>query len=155
MKDGMVANDQRPSKPQGGAKNAYLLTYNALSAALWAGVLYQTVKVGGHEVANARKAGALFGGNQRSEWQAIRRGLGSGRAYDGLEGYTRGVQTLAGLEVLHSLVGMFTLFIPFPAPYIPPFPVLLCSPYFKIPIQIIWNEASALTPPQESFARPS
>ena len=38
-------NDQRPAK-QSGAKNAYLLAYNAASAALWAGVLYQTVTIG-------------------------------------------------------------------------------------------------------------
>jgi very-long-chain (3R)-3-hydroxyacyl-CoA dehydratase len=96
-------NDQKPSRPQSGAKNTYLLAYNAVSAALWAGVLYQTVTVGTHEVNNARKAGMLFGGNGIS--QAVRRGLGSGKVYDSLESYTRVVQTLAGMEVLHSLFG--------------------------------------------------
>jgi very-long-chain (3R)-3-hydroxyacyl-CoA dehydratase len=95
-------NDQRPAK-QSGAKNAYLLAYNAVSAALWAGVLYQTVTIGGNEVVNAQKAGAFFGSN---DWfTATKRGLASGKVYDSLEGYTRTVQTLAGLEVLHSLVG--------------------------------------------------
>jgi len=96
-------NDQRPAK-QSGAKNAYLLAYNAASAALWAGVLYQTVTIGANEVVNAQKAGAFFGSD---DWfTATRRGLASGKVYDGLEGYTRTVQTLAGLEVLHSLVGL-------------------------------------------------
>ena len=95
-------NDQRPAK-QSGAKNAYLLAYNAASAALWAGVLYQTVTIGANEVVNAQKAGAFFGSD---DWfTATRRGLASGKVYDSLEGYTRTVQTLAGLEVLHSLVG--------------------------------------------------
>lgn len=95
-------NDQRPAK-QSGAKNAYLLAYNAVSAALWAGVLYQTVSIGGSEVVNAQKAGSFFG---TSSWFfATRTGLASGKVYDSLEVYTRMVQSLAGLEVLHSLVG--------------------------------------------------
>lgn len=105
-KTGQVAapNDQRRAKPSG-AKNAYLLAYNAVSAALWAGVLYQTVTIGGNEVVNAQKAGAFFGS---SDWfSAAQRGLASGKVYDNLEYYTRMVQSLAGLEVLHSLVGMF------------------------------------------------
>lgn len=101
-------NDQRPAK-QSGAKNAYLLAYNAVSAALWAGVLYQTATIGGNEVVNAQKAGAFFG---RGDWlTATQRGLSSAKVYDNLEQYTRLVQSLAGLEVLHSLVGMF----PFPS----------------------------------------
>lgn len=100
-------NDQRTAKQSGGAKNAYLLAYNAVSAALWAGVLYQTVTIGGSEIVNAQKAGAFFG---RSDWfSATQRGLASGKVYDNLEYYTRMVQSLAGLEVLHSLVGVFTL----------------------------------------------
>ena len=98
-------NDQRPAK-QSGAKNAYLLAYNAASAALWAGVLYQTVTIGANEVVNAQKAGAFFGSD---DWfTATRRGLASGKVYDSLEGYTRTVQTLAGLEVLHTLVGTWS-----------------------------------------------
>lgn len=98
-------NDQRPAK-QSGAKNAYLLAYNAVSAALWAGVLYQTVIIGGYEIMNAHKASVIFG---KGDWfTAIQRGLASGKVYDNLEHYTRAVQTLAGLEVLHSLVGRFS-----------------------------------------------
>ena len=96
-------NDQRPAK-QSGVKNAYLLAYNALSAALWAGVLVQTVTIGGHEIMNAQKAGSFFGSDN---WiTAMRTGLASGKVYDNLEAYTRTVQTLAGMEVLHSLFGM-------------------------------------------------
>ena len=98
-------NDQRSSKPSSPAKNAYLLTYNALSAALWAGVLYQTLTIGTHEVNNARKAGMLYGGGS-SIPNAIYRGLGSGKVYGKLEAYTRIVQSLAGVEVLHSLFGI-------------------------------------------------
>lgn len=97
-------NDQRPAK-QSGAKNAYLLAYNAVSAALWAGVLYQTATIGVNEVLNAHKAVAFFG---NGDWPtAIQRGLSSAKVYDNLEYYTRTVQSLAGLEVLHSLVGTF------------------------------------------------
>jgi len=97
-------NDQRPAKPSSsGAKNAYLMLYNAVSAALWAGVLFQTVTIGANEVVNAQKAGAFFG---KGDWfTAAKRGLASGKVYGNLEGYTRTVQTLAGMEVLHSLVG--------------------------------------------------
>ncbi|KAF5846186.1 hypothetical protein GGP41_003566 [Bipolaris sorokiniana] len=96
-------NDQRPAK-QSGAKNAYLLTYNAVSAALWAGVLYHTATIGVNEVLNAHKAVAFFG---NGDWPtAIQRGLSSAKVYDNLEYYTRTVQSLAGLEVLHSLVGI-------------------------------------------------
>lgn len=99
-------NDQRPVKQSGGAKNAYLMLYNAVSAALWAGVLFQTITIGGNEVANAQKAGKFFGSD---DWfTAVKRGLGSGKVYDNLEGYTRTVQSLAGMEVLHSLVGTAT-----------------------------------------------
>lgn len=98
-------NDQRPAKQAGGPKNVYLLAYNAVSAALWAGVLYQTATIGATEVVNAQKAGAFFG---KGDWiTATQRGLSSAKVYDNLEQYTRFVQSLAGLEVLHSLFGMF------------------------------------------------
>ncbi|KAF1831893.1 PTPLA-domain-containing protein [Decorospora gaudefroyi] len=99
--------DQRSAKPQSSSptKNAYLLAYNALSAALWAGVLYQTVTIGSHEVSNARKAGVIYGGGG-DVLTAMQRGLASGKVYDGLEGYTRIVQSLAGLEVAHSVIGI-------------------------------------------------
>jgi very-long-chain (3R)-3-hydroxyacyl-CoA dehydratase len=101
--------DQRPSKPTGGAKNTYLLAYNAVSAALWAGVLYKTLATGSKEVEDARNPGFFFGRNKPASLtlEHVVKGLGSGKVYDGLEAYTRVVQTLAGAEVLHSLVGMF------------------------------------------------
>jgi very-long-chain (3R)-3-hydroxyacyl-CoA dehydratase len=99
-------NDQRSSTPSSPAKNAYLLAYNALSAALWASVLYQTITIGSHEVANARKAGVLFGGGKQGVLGDVKRGLSSGKVYGELEAYTRGVQTVAGMEVLHSLFGI-------------------------------------------------
>ena len=97
--------DQRPSKRPASSplKNTYLLAYNAVSAALWAGVLYKTVTIGASEIQTARKAGAFFG---RSEVRSVEAGLASGKVFAELDGYTRMVQSLAGLEVLHSLLGM-------------------------------------------------
>ena len=96
--------DQRTSKsrPSSPVKNAYLLAYNAVSAALWACVLYKTVTIGAHEVQTARKAGSFFG---RNDLQSVAAGLASGKVFEELDEYTRLVQSLAGLEVLHSLVG--------------------------------------------------
>ncbi|KAI8931848.1 hypothetical protein NX059_010754 [Plenodomus lindquistii] len=107
----MPPKTQTQSKPAAasGAKNAYLLTYNAVSAALWAGVLYHTITIAGHEISTARKAGAFFGGDTNSVvgvLSAVKQGLSSGRVYKELEMYTRLVQSGAGLEVLHSLVGL-------------------------------------------------
>ena len=93
--------DQRPLKSSP-VKNAYLLAYNAVSAALWAGVLYNTVKISLHEIETARKAGSFFG---RSDLQSVTAGLASGKVFASLDEYVRLVQSLAGLEVLHSLVG--------------------------------------------------
>jgi very-long-chain (3R)-3-hydroxyacyl-CoA dehydratase len=86
-------------------KNTYLLAYNALSAALWAGVLYKTVAIGTNEVSNATKSGWFSIGE--TPLAALQKGLGSGKVYDELESYTRLTQSLAGLEVLHSLLGMY------------------------------------------------
>jgi very-long-chain (3R)-3-hydroxyacyl-CoA dehydratase len=97
----MTTAKSTPSSP---AKNTYLLAYNALSAALWAGVLYQTVTIGAHEINTARKAGIFFGG--QNSLKAIQTGLSSGRIFKELNEYTRLTQSLAGLEVLHSLLGM-------------------------------------------------
>jgi very-long-chain (3R)-3-hydroxyacyl-CoA dehydratase len=84
------------------AKNTYLILYNALSAALWAGVLYKTVTVGTHEVLHGGQKGWLqFGKSRYGGLEA----LGSGKVYDELETYTRWTQTLAGAEVVHSLLG--------------------------------------------------
>jgi hypothetical protein len=101
---GSSASKPRPASSP--VKNAYLLAYNAVSAALWAGVLYKTVTIGAHEVQTARKAGSFFG---RSDFNSVVTGLGSGKVFSELEQYTRLVQSLAGLEVLHSLVGMFSI----------------------------------------------
>jgi very-long-chain (3R)-3-hydroxyacyl-CoA dehydratase len=93
-----------PRKPASSPiKNTYLLAYNALSAALWAGVLYKTVTIGSNEVNNAGKAGWFTNGEP--PLGALQKGLGSGKVYDELEQYTRLTQSLAGLEVLHSLTG--------------------------------------------------
>lgn len=105
-----LPRDQRPPKSRPASspvKNTYLLAYNAVSAALWAGVLYKTVTIGTHEIQTARKAGSFFG---RNDLQSAAAGLASGKVFGELEEYTRLVQSLAGLEVLHSLVG--TLSIP-------------------------------------------
>ena len=76
-----------PNKEVTGAdvKKQYLISYNAISATLWFGVL---ARVFMHAVAG---------------------GVENGGVYTNLEGYTRVVQTGAICEVLHSLVGMFTL----------------------------------------------
>jgi very-long-chain (3R)-3-hydroxyacyl-CoA dehydratase len=96
---------QKPKAPSSPAKNGYLLAYNALSAALWAGVLYKTVNIGSQEVQAASKDGWISSG--AGPLEAVRKGLSSGKVYAELEGYTRAVQSLAGLEVVHSLVGMY------------------------------------------------
>ncbi|KAH9878030.1 hypothetical protein J1614_003247 [Plenodomus biglobosus] len=95
-----TSKSKSPSSP---AKSSYLLAYNAVSAALWAGVLYQTLAIATHEISSAWKAGNFFG---RGSGNAVLAGLSSGRVFGGLEAYTRWVQTGAGLEVLHSLVGL-------------------------------------------------
>jgi very-long-chain (3R)-3-hydroxyacyl-CoA dehydratase len=97
------SSSKSSAKPTSGAKNTYLLAYNALSAALWAGVLYQTLTIGSAEVSHASKDGWIKSGE--SVLGALQEGLGSGKVYDGLEVYTRGVQSLAGLEVMHSVFG--------------------------------------------------
>lgn len=69
-------------KPQASFLNtAYLLVYNALSAALWATVLAKVVLT------------------------AAGKGVASGAVYVEAERFTRLTQTVAGLEVLHSLLG--------------------------------------------------
>ncbi|KAH8722468.1 tyrosine phosphatase-like protein [Phaeosphaeriaceae sp. PMI808] len=94
----------RKPTPPSPIKNTYLIAYNALSAALWAGVLYQTVTIGTEEIIKAGKSGWLRNGE--SLLGAVQSGLGSGRVYNELEAYTRITQSLAGLEVLHSIFGV-------------------------------------------------
>lgn len=96
-----TAAQRRPASSP--AKNTYLIAYNAISAALWAGVLYKTVTIGANEVNNASKNGWITSGEP--PLAALQKGLGSGKVYDGLEEYTRLTQSLAGLEVLHSIFG--------------------------------------------------
>lgn len=98
-----TARKAKPTASPSPAKNTYLLAYNAVSAALWAGVLYKTISISTNEIATAQKSGVLFSGN--SGLQGVLKGLGSGRVYGQLENYTRLTQSLAGLEVLHSLLG--------------------------------------------------
>jgi very-long-chain (3R)-3-hydroxyacyl-CoA dehydratase len=98
-----ASRSQKPTPPPSPSKNAYLLAYNALSAALWAGVLYKTVTTGSQEISKAGADGWIKSGE--GPLGAVQKGLASGKVYDELEVYTRMVQSLAGLEVLHSLFG--------------------------------------------------
>ena len=100
-----AARKPAPSSP---VKNAYLLAYNAASAALWAGVLYKTITIGAQEVSAAQKAGSFFGRSDLKGLDAVGTALGNGRVFGELDEYTRLVQSLAGLEVLHSLVGRWS-----------------------------------------------
>lgn len=67
--------------PAATMKNQYLIAYNAVSATLWFGVLARVLLC------------------------AATQGVQNGAVYGELERYTRLVQTGAGLEVLHSLLG--------------------------------------------------
>lgn len=104
------SRSQKPTPPSSPLKTSYLLAYNALSAALWAGVLYQTITIGAGEVSNVRKNGWIKAGE--GPLQALQKGLGSGKVYAESEGYTRMVQSLAGAEVLHSVFGTSQLHLP-------------------------------------------
>lgn len=64
-------------------KRQYLLSYNAVSAALWFGVLGRVVM---YAAAEGVENGAVYGATER---------------------FARLTQTLAGLEVVHSLFGMY------------------------------------------------
>lgn len=65
-------------------KNAYLILYNAVSASLWLVVLLRT-------------AGTILGG-----------GDGYTAVFDTTGEFCKWTQTLAGMEVLHSLFGAST-----------------------------------------------
>ena len=65
-------------------KNAYLVLYNAVSASLWLAVLVRT-------------AGTIVGG-----------GDGYTAVFDTTGEFCKWTQTLAGMEVLHSLFGTYT-----------------------------------------------
>jgi len=62
-------------------KRQYLISYNAISATLWFGVLAHVVMY------------------------AFAEGVGNGKVYEETERFCRLTQSAAGLEVLHSLVG--------------------------------------------------
>ena len=89
--------------PPSPIKNAYLVGYNALSAALWLGVLSKTLTVATHEIQTGGTKG-FFQFGKKNGFGGLE-ALGSGKVYDELEEYTRLTQTLAGLEVLHSIFG--------------------------------------------------
>jgi very-long-chain (3R)-3-hydroxyacyl-CoA dehydratase len=74
-------------------KRQYLMSYNACSAALWFGVLGRVAMFGYH--------GSLYKGGWLSS------GANEG-VYEASERYTRLIQTVALLEVVHSLTGMST-----------------------------------------------
>ena len=70
--------------PASPVKNAYLILYNAVSASLWLVVLLRT-------------AGTILGG-----------GDGYTAVFDTTGEFCKWTQTLAGMEVLHSLFGAST-----------------------------------------------
>lgn len=111
----MPPKPSKPPTPSSPLKNTYLLAYNALSAALWAGVLYKTLTIGSSEIQRVSQKGWITNGAS-GPVEAFNKGLGSGQVYDELEAYTRLTQTLAGLEVGHSLVGTSHPLFPFTLP---------------------------------------
>ncbi|KAF1921636.1 protein tyrosine phosphatase [Ampelomyces quisqualis] len=101
----MPPKTPKPTPPHSPLKNTYLLAYNAVSAALWAGVLYKTLLIGSYEIQRVTQKGWITS-SASGPLDALQKGLGSGKVYDELEEYTRLTQSLAGLEVVHSLVGL-------------------------------------------------
>ena len=76
------------SKPASPLNTAYLLAYNGTSALLWAVVLYKVISISAKE------------------------GLdNNGKVYAETEQFARLVQSVAGLEVLHSLLGKMLSFL--------------------------------------------
>lgn len=89
----MPTSTTQPNEINGAyLKRQYLMSYNAISAALWFGVLGRVVMFAYH--------GSLYKGGWLSE------GANEG-VYEASEKYTRLTQTLALLEVVHSLIGGF------------------------------------------------
>jgi len=78
-------------------KRQYLISYNAISAALWFGVLGRVAMFAYH--------GSLYKGG----WLSA--GANEG-VYEASERYTRLTQTVALLEVAHSLFGILPLHPP-------------------------------------------
>ena len=82
----MANNQKKPAratkKGPSGLKLIYLILYNLFSAVAWGTVLWRTVAI-----------------NAQSGPYAVFPGIGE---------WTRWTQTVAGLEILHSLLGMAT-----------------------------------------------
>jgi very-long-chain (3R)-3-hydroxyacyl-CoA dehydratase len=76
------------SKPASPLNTAYLLAYNGISALLWAGVLYKVVFISAREGMD-----------------------NNGKVYAETAQFARLVQSVAGLEVLHSLLGKMLPFL--------------------------------------------
>ena len=84
---------QKAPKPMSAPKRVYLIAYNALNALLWSVVLGRTVST------------------------IYARGLDAGPAavYPAVGEWTKWTQTLAALEIVHSLLGESTLPTPLPS----------------------------------------
>lgn len=81
-----AAATKRPLKPASSANKAYLIFYNSVSALLWSVVLGRTVMLLGLH--------------------------GPEYVYPNVGEFTKWTQTLAGLEVMHSLLGMIYFYCP-------------------------------------------
>ena len=81
-----AAATKRPLKPASTANKAYLIFYNSVSALLWSVVLGRTVMLLGLH--------------------------GPEYVYPNVGEFTKWTQTLAGLEVMHSLLGMIYFYCP-------------------------------------------
>ncbi|OQO14479.1 hypothetical protein B0A48_01357 [Cryoendolithus antarcticus] len=79
-KSGSTIPILKPTKIPSSASNGYLILYNAVSAALWANILTQVC--------------------------VLALGEGYAGVFEGLDEFVRVVQTLAGMEVLHSAIGL-------------------------------------------------
>lgn len=78
-----MAPPQKAAKPSSPIKTAYLVLYNAISSLAWSVVLAQTVSVAATQ-----------------GWQHV---------YPAVGEWTKWTQTMAALEVLHSLLGALPL----------------------------------------------
>nr|POF14339.1 putative very-long-chain (3r)-3-hydroxyacyl-coa dehydratase [Quercus suber] len=79
------------------ARSLYLIAYNAVSTLLWAVILGRVLMIT-----------LLYGGGARSGFgtQASIDWLGGPNVYRGVGEFAKWTQTLAGLEVLHALIGL-------------------------------------------------
>nr|POE74318.1 putative very-long-chain (3r)-3-hydroxyacyl-coa dehydratase [Quercus suber] len=79
------------------ARSLYLIAYNAVSTMLWAVVLGRVVMITLLHGGGARSG---FGSQARIDW------LGGPNVYRGVGDFAKWTQTLAGLEVVHALIGL-------------------------------------------------